>query len=150
MRKATCTLTAAMMVATLVGVTASNTTVQPSYDALMAMPAGERQATLRAMDETARRVMFQTHIDRWLDQNRRRLSAGQVALVTEVRNALTQEPRDETRMLALDARMRCELWRSDMIALSLPHRDEMSSSWFNDVRQWVGDCVVSPAIDAVF
>jgi hypothetical protein len=150
MRKVSYTLAAVLVFAAPTVGPASNASVQPSYDALMAMPSAERQAALRGMEEMARRAIFQTHIDRWLSENRRRLSASQFALVTEVRNALMQEPRDQKRMVALDARMRCELWRSDMMALSLPHRDEMSSSWFNDVRRWVGDCVLAPALDAVF
>jgi hypothetical protein len=55
----------------------------------MSMPATERQATLTAMGEPSRLMMFRTHIDRWLDENRARLSASQVALVTDVRDSLT-------------------------------------------------------------
>jgi hypothetical protein len=51
-----------------VGAVASGSTVQPSYDALMAMPAGERREALRTMDQTTRLMLFRTHIDRWLSR----------------------------------------------------------------------------------
>lgn len=150
MRKAAHALTMALVVAASVAILASGSIVQPSYDALMAMPASERRATLQAMEQTARLTVFRTHIDRWLEQNRNRLSTSQVALVTEVRNNLTPERHDPEQMIALERKMQCELWRSDVIALSLPNRDQMSSSWFNDVGHWIRECVVAKAIDAVF
>jgi hypothetical protein len=58
--------------------------------------------------------------------------------------------RDFDRMIALQQGMRSELWRSDMIALSLPHRDERISSWLDHVGHWVRECVISNVIDAVF
>lgn len=131
-------------------VSASRPFVQPSYDALMAMSAAERQATLAAMDHPARLAMFRAHVDRWLEENRTRLNTGQVALITDVRDSLIPEPRDLDRQRALEQRMRCELWRSDVIALSLPHRDRMSSSALSDVGYWLRECVVVRAIDAVF
>jgi hypothetical protein len=142
--------TVSLAIAASISVLASNPTVQPSYDALIAMSAAERQATLAAMDQPTRLTMFRTHIDRWLEQNRGRLSSSQAALVTEVRNSLTPEARDLERQRALEQRMRCELWRSDVIALSLPHRDQMSSSTLNDVGHWLRECVVAKAIDVVF
>ena len=102
------------------------------------------------MDEPTRMMLFRTHIDRWLEQNRRRLSSSQIALVTEVRNSLTPERPVDERIVALERRMRCELWRSDVIAISLPHRDQTSVSWLGDVAYWVDECIVSKVIDAVF
>jgi putative exporter of polyketide antibiotics len=148
MRTAAYTLTATLVFA--VSLLASNETVQPSYDALMAMPAAERQATLAAMGQPARLTMFRTHIDRWLEQNRGRLSANQVGLVTEVRDSLMSAQRDLDAQRALEQRMRCELWRSDVIALSLPHRDSMSSTTLSDVGHWLRECVVAKGIDVVF
>jgi hypothetical protein len=78
------------------------------------------------------------------------LSASQVTLVTDVRDSLMPERRDLERQRALHERMRCELWRSDVIALSLPHRDSMSSSRLNDVGVWLRECVVADAIEFVF
>ena len=150
MRTAASRLTVSFVLAASLGALASGPTVQPSYDALMAMPATQRQATLRALDEPAKLELFRTHIDRWLEENRSRLSASQVALVTDVRDALTPERRDLERQRALGYRMLCELWRSDVIALSLPLRDQMSSSRLNDVEEWLSDCVIAPAIDVVF
>ena len=151
MRKAARALTTALLVAaSLGGLASNNSIVQPSYDALMAMSATERRTTLQAMDPTARLTMFRTHVDRWLAENRNRLTASQVALVTEVRDNLTPERSASDQMKVLEQRMRCELWRSDAIALALPQRDRMSSSWFNDVHSWLSDCVVPKAIDAVF
>ena len=115
----------------------------------MAMSSDERRATLMTMEEPARLALFRAHIDYWLDQNRDRLSASQAALVTEVRNNLTPG-RDDYEMIALERRMRCELWRSDVIAVSLPHRDHMSSSVWQDLSYWFRECVVSKAIDIVF
>jgi hypothetical protein len=150
MRNAAGWLVAALLLAASTGARASNEPVQPSYDALIAMSAAERQAALRAMDEPARLAMFQTHVDRWLAQHRARLSQAQIALVTDVRDTLTPERRDPARQRALEQRMVCELWRSDVIALSLPLRDQMSSSRLNDVGQWLSDCVIAPALDAIF
>jgi hypothetical protein len=150
MRTVAYTLTASFVLAGSLGVLASDTTIQPSYDALMAMTASQRQATLRALEEPARLELFRTHIDRWLEQHRGRLSASQVSLVTDLRNTLTTDSRDDERSIALQVRMRCELWRSDVIELSLPHRDTMSSSRLNDIGNWLRECVVAKAIDLVF
>jgi hypothetical protein len=150
MRRATCGFITALLLAVSVGVLASDSILQPSYDALMAMSAEERRSALRGMDEAARMALFRTHIDRWLEQNRSRLSSSQIALLTDVRNSLTPEQRDVDRTSVLERRMRCELWRSDLIAVTLPHRDQMSSSWLGDVAYWVDECVISKVIDAVF
>jgi hypothetical protein len=151
MRKAAYALATALLVATSAGVLASNPTVQPpSYDALMAMSEVERRDTFRAMDLTARLSLIQTHIDRWLAENRNRLTTSQIALVTEVRGNLTAERHASDQMKSLERRMRCELWRSDAIALRFIQDPPMSSSWINDLQEWAYDCVVAKAIEAVF
>ena len=150
MRKAVHELMVALFIAVSVGALASGSVAQPSYDALMAMPAGERRAALKTMDESTRMKLFRTHIDRWLEQTRSRLSSSQIALVTEVRDSLTPGRRADAHVVALERRMRCDLWRSDVIALVLPHRDQPSVSWLSDVAYWVDECVVSKVIDAVF
>ena len=150
MRKVAVALSLALLIVGSVALLGADVIVQPSYDALMAMSASERRAALTSMEQPDRLAAFRTHVDRWLEQNRPRLSASQVALVTQVRDNLTSERHASNQMLVLEQRMRCELWRSDAIALALPKRDQMSSSRLNDILSWLDDCVVPKAIDAVF
>ena len=128
---------------------ASNAVVQPSYDALLAMPTAERKAAFRRLEGGVQLAILQTHVDRWLEANRRRLSASQVALVKEVRDSLTST-RDVEASRRLHEGMQCELWRSDVAALEFPDDQLVAPSWFGDVDHWFRECVWSKAINVVF
>ena len=132
------------------GAFASNAIIQPSYEALLAMPVAERKIAFRNMDGSGQLVILQTHVDRWLAANRNRLTTSQVALVKEVRDSLTSARDSEASRRRLHERMRCELWRSDVTALEFPDDQLPSSSWIADVDYWFYECVYVKAIDAVF
>jgi len=148
MRKVFVSLSAALLLAGFLGVYASEPATQVSYDALMAMSAQERQETFKALDQPTRLALSRAHMDRWLAANRERLSASQVALATALRNTLTMD-RDLDQQVALEERLVCEFWMSDVYAMTLSHSDR-SSSRLQDVSSWVRGCVVEGAIDAVF
>src|SRR5689334_21021548 len=141
-------MVAALLVASL-GVSAAGEIVQVSYETVMAMSPTERQAVLRGLEQTELMDLNRINLDRWLEQNRPRLSASQIALVRDVRRSFDAVPRDLSLELALQNRMRCELWRSDVRALSMTHRDEPASR-LGDWGFWLGECVVKKTVNAVF
>lgn len=149
MRKATFALVAAIWAAGALGVVAAVSTIQPSYDALMAMPSEQRQQALKAMDIPTHLAMSRTHIDRWLAANRARLSDNQVTIVEQVRDHLTPESYRSERLGELERQMQCELWMSDVFALTLARADRRSSR-FEDVRYWLRSCVLDDVIEFIY
>jgi hypothetical protein len=123
-------------------VLASNWQSRSSYDALMAMPVQQRQAALRAMEPDAKFAILRTHVQRWLETNRHRLSAEQVTLVREVHDLLTPAQNASPRMIELTQRMRCELWHSDVLSLALTQEDQPKGSTLDDFSYWLRKCVV--------
>jgi len=108
----------------------------------MGLPVTECKAALVALEPGPRFEMYRIHIDRWLNQNRGRLSRDQVAYVTEMRDLLTPDGVDSKRMVELTDRMRCEFWKSDAMALGLPQTDRLASSRIGDVTYWFRNCVI--------
>ena len=149
MRRVAFAVATAVLLAVSAGVRASSPTVQVSYDTIIGMPVAQRQAVLKALDPDALLALNRTNIDRWLEQNRYRLTTSQVALVRDVRMSLEPDQRDLENALALQKRMRCELWRSDVLALSMTHRDRPASR-LSDVGFWVAECVVKKVVRTVF
>lgn len=149
MRKQALALAAIAVLSLSAGALASNRSVQPSYDALLAMPAAERKTAFRNLDGGAQLAILGMHVDRWLETNRSRLSASQIELIQQVRATLTDN-RDLEKSRVLFERMRCELSRSDLSALEFPDDQMGTSSWVRDLDYWVRECVLAKAIEAMF
>ena len=149
MRTAAFAFVAVLLTAGAMSVRAADSVIQPSYDALMAMSAEQRQQALKAMDIPTHLALSRTHIDRWLAENRPRLSENQLAIVEEVRDNLTPELYRSERLGVLERQMQCELWMSDVFALTLARADRPSSR-FDDVRYWLRSCVLEDVIEFIY
>lgn len=141
--------TIAVLSSSAVGL-ASNDTPQVSYDVFIGLPAAERSAAFRRMAPTDQQLILSTHFNRWLEANRHRLSASQIKLVEEARDAFWRQfmgPPLVNR--GLHERLRCGLWRSDLHALNFLE-DAQPRSFITDLDDWFFECVYTKAIDAVF
>jgi hypothetical protein len=122
---------------------------QITYAAFMALSDRQRWDRFDGLDAETKSMLMRTHANRWLDKNRSRLSAGQIAVMQEVIEYLSPEsyrnpgdPQIARRGQELTEKLKCQLRHSDMLAAIGPHRSPPPASWMNDVWLWFNQCVI--------
>jgi hypothetical protein len=122
---------------------------QITYAAFMALNDQQRRERFDAYDADTKSGLMRTHANQWLDKNRTRLSASQIAVMQEVIAYLSPEtyrnPGDAQiarRGQELTEKLKCQLRHSDVLAAIGPHRSPSSASWMNDVWFWFNQCVI--------
>ena len=122
--------------------------VQISYDQFMKLDSASRTSRFREVNPETKAMIMRTHAERWLAANRGRLTNGQVALVQEaidfVTPALYRNPSDpelKRKSDALEAKFKCRLRHSDMMAAFGPSQAPPPASWLDDMSAWFSGCL---------
>ena len=122
-------------------------TVEISYEEFMKLDASSRRARFERANAETRATIMRTHAERWLAAHRSRLTGSQVALVQEVIALVTpalyrnpDDPELKKQFAALDARLRCRMRHSDVMAAFKPSRDPIPASWLEDLQFWLSEC----------
>jgi hypothetical protein len=122
---------------------------QITYAAFMALSDQQRRDRFDGFDAETKSVLMRTHANQWLDKNRTRLSASQIALMQDLIAYLSPEayrnpgdPQIARRGKELTEKVKCQLRNSDVLAAIGPHRSPPPASWMNDVWLWFTACVI--------
>jgi hypothetical protein len=120
-----------------------------TYAAFMALNDQQKRDRFAQFNAETKSVLMRTHANQWLDKNRTRLSASQIALMQEMIAYLSPEayrnpsdPHIARRGQELTDKFKCQLRNSDVLAAIGPHRSPPSASWMNDVWFWFTACVI--------
>lgn len=116
----------------------------------MRLGPAETASRFAAMTPEEKAAVVQTHARVWLERNRSRLTARQVAVVQEAIDFVTPElyrspdiAQQVKREEELRAKLRCQVPRSDvMAAFGVLRPRTAESSWFDDLWAWFEDCVI--------
>lgn len=132
------------------------------YDDFMKLAAGQRRARFAALTAENKAMIVQTHAQRWLHDNRERLTASEIGVFEEIIAFITpdlyRERSDDTldkREEALRATMRCRVRPDDVRNATNVLREERASpsqkpkwSYLNQAKCWI-DWFVEDFVDYI-
>jgi hypothetical protein len=127
---------------------ASRGAVQISYDQFMKLDPGLRAARFQDANADTKAMIMRTHAERWLAGNRARLTSGQVTLVQEAIALVTPalygrsvDPELTRKSQEVEAKFKCRLRHSDILAAFNPTGTPMPASWLDDMTAWFTGCL---------
>jgi len=125
------------------------TAVEITYEAFIELDYAARAERFRETNAETKAMIMRTHGERWLAENRARLTTGQVDLVREaiafVTPALYLNPTDPDtlrRTEALEAKLRCRLRHSDIMIAFKVSQPPANASWVDDFSIWFNGCLL--------
>ena len=131
------------------------------YGDFMKLSASERRACFDSLTAENRARIVQTHVKRWLDKNRRHLTAGELAVFEEIVAFLspelsrTSDGASDKRQDALQARVRCRVAPEDVSAATNVFGEARNSlgqkakrSYLKQAKCWI-DWVIEEIVDYV-
>ncbi len=131
------------------------------YGDFMKLSAPERRARFDSLTAENRSRIVQTHVKRWLDKNRRHLTAGELAVFEEIvtflspESSRTSDGASDKRQDALEAKMRCRVAPEDVREAtnvlgkaSRSPGQKVKRSYLKQAKCWI-DWVLEGVVDYV-
>lgn len=130
-----------------------------SYDEFVKLPPPQRRERFNIMSAGNRATIVQTHVKRWLDRNRGRLSASEVAIFEEIitflERARTSGGFSDDRGDALVARMRCRVADEDVREATnvfgdatKPSDSKVGRRYLSQAQCWI-DWMIESVVDYI-
>ena len=118
-----------------------------SYEAFLQLDESARRERFDKYDPDTKSYLMRTHATRWLEQNRARLNAPQVALINELIDFLSPSafagtPEAQTKSRELMEKLQCQFTSSDLVAAFRPDQTPPRTNWLSEIWEWLENCVV--------
>ena len=117
------------------------------YESFVKLSPEQRMDQWVKATPDVRSQIAQTHATRWLTANEKALSAAQVVSLKEAIMMLTPafygdplSPAAMAQSAALERKLLCTIWKSDVVAAFQPTGRGMKITWMDDVSTWLRKC----------